>query len=282
MTPANTRVVLFEQAHFDRGRGPLAWHASKSVFRRSGALRGFTSENCDKTTIYSCFPIQPDGREICNGAIWMLLQLETRARGPRRPRIPTNRRYIASGRTIGGDVDAIGRGSCYEDGTRCAETLFFDYPDSTIQRSQFMKSPIPSRSSLDRNRAGFIRTIWILESLLHDHGKTRIARKAEPPENLAVPPCFRGTASHRLTGLPRMHTIEALTRARNGSGDTWHCRERWCRLFVFCDRTISQHSFTTGEPAEFAIQNAIDGWSRGHMRRVEVSAIWVEQLKPTF
>ena len=34
---------------------------------------------------------------------------------------------IRSPRNIGGNVNPIGPRSCYDEGKRCAETLFFDY-----------------------------------------------------------------------------------------------------------------------------------------------------------
>src|SRR5262245_17309525 len=46
---------------------------------------------------------------------------------PRRQKSTVTQTFIRSPKFIGGHVNPVGPRSCYDEGKRCAETLFFDY-----------------------------------------------------------------------------------------------------------------------------------------------------------
>src|SRR5262245_35646376 len=59
-----------------------------------------------------------------------------------------------------GNVNPIGPRSCYDEGKRCAETLFFDYGGSTICRSRLPASSTPTVRACIRPTDAWCRISW--------------------------------------------------------------------------------------------------------------------------
>ena len=57
-----------------------------------------------------------------------------------------------------GNVNPIGPRACYDEGKRCAETLFFDYSASTSSRSASPASSTPTARACIRTTGGWCRT----------------------------------------------------------------------------------------------------------------------------
>ena len=57
-----------------------------------------------------------------------------------------------------GRVNPIGPRSCYDEGKRCAETLFFDYHRQHASRSRSRGSSTPTARACTRPTAGWYRT----------------------------------------------------------------------------------------------------------------------------
>ena len=58
-----------------------------------------------------------------------------------------------------GNVNPIGPRACYDEGKRCAETLFFDYSASTSSRSASPASSTPTGRACTLTTAGWFRTL---------------------------------------------------------------------------------------------------------------------------
>ena len=109
---------------------------------------------------YQFDPIKTTKTSV-HGAINMLglaKRCRPRCCRPRPARSTATRRCIRRPRATGATSTRSGRGACYDEGKRCAETLFFDYHRSTSCGSRSCGSSIPTARGCIRTTAAWCRT----------------------------------------------------------------------------------------------------------------------------